>query len=100
MIKLHISINDGGTPYQIAEGCTAKLVGRRPSGTPFSRSCEIIDNRVIYTFDRDTASEIGISRCEIRIESSSGGTLTTPSFLIVVEEKVLTDEEIEDYQEG
>lgn len=99
MIKLYISINDGGTPYQIAEGCTAKLICRRPNGKAFLHDCVINDNRIVYTFDEDTASERGVSTCEIRIKGPSGGTLTTPRFLIVVEEKVLLDEEIEDYQE-
>lgn len=99
MIKLYISINDGGTPYQIAEGCTAKLVCRQPSGKAFLQDCEISDNRIVYTFNELTASSIGVSTCEVRIIGTSGGILTTPRFLIVVEEKVLTDEEIEDYQE-
>ena len=99
MIQLYISINEGGTPYQIAEGCTAKLVCRQPSGRAFVRACEISDNRIVYTFDEDTASSIGVSTCEVRISSPSGGILTTPRFLVVVEEKVLSDEEIEDYQE-
>jgi hypothetical protein len=99
MIKLYISINDGGTPYQIAEGCTAKLVCRKPSGRASSQPCEISDNRIVYTFDEDTASERGVSTCEVRIIGPSGGILTTPRFLIVVEEKVLLDEELEDYQE-
>ena len=89
----------GITPYQIAEGCTAKLVCRQPSGRAFVRACEISDNRIVYTFDEDTASSIGVSTCEVRISSPSGGILTTPRFLVVVEEKVLSDEEIEDYQE-
>ena len=99
MIKLYISINDGGTPYQITEGCVAKLVCRPPNGRPFLRDCEIEDNRIVYTFDRKTASEIGVSTCEVRIHGPLGGVLTTPRFLIVVEEKVLLDEELEDYQE-
>ena len=99
MIQLYISINDGGTPYQIAEGCTAKLVCRPPSGNHFLQDCVINDNRIVYTFNEITTSERGVSTCEVRIKGPSGGTLTTPRFLIVVEEKVLLDEEIEDYQE-
>jgi hypothetical protein len=98
-IKFYISINDGGTPYQITEGCVAKLVCRPPSGRAFLRDCEIEDNRIVYTFDENTASEVGVSTCEVRINDPHGGTLTTPRYLLVVEEKVLTDEEIEDYQE-
>lgn len=100
MIKLYISINDGGTPYQITEGCVAKLVRRRPNGRAVLEDCEIVDNRIVYTFNENTAREIGVSTCEVRITGPDGGVLTTPRFLLVVEEKVLTDEEIEDYQEG
>ena len=98
-IKFYISLNDGGTPYKIAEGCTAKLACIQPSGNSFLHDCDIEDNRIVYTFNRSTANEIGVAKCNVRLYHASGGILTTPKFYINVEDKVVSDEEIEAYRE-
>ena len=98
-IRFYISLNDGGTPYKITAGCTAKLACRKSSGNSFLQDCEIDDNRIVYTFDQNTADELGVAICEVRLYHPSGGTLTTPRFFINVEEKVVSDEEIEAYRE-
>lgn len=99
-VKFIISLNDGGTPYQIAEGCTVKFAGRKPSGNFFYHSCEIEENRIVYTFTKNTANEIGIINCELRIFGQGDGVLTIPRFFIMVESKVLSDEEIVEYIES
>lgn len=96
-VRFYMSINDGGSPYQLAEGCTAKFAGKKPDGTIFFHDCEIEDNRIVYTFRRSTASVKGITDCEVRIYGRTEGVLTTPRFFMAVEEKVLLDEEIEDF---
>ena len=99
-VQFVISLNDGGTPYQIAEGCTVKFAGRKPSGIFFYHSCEIKENRIIYTFNQNTTNERGVVNCELRILGKEKGTLTIPRFFITVEDKVLSDEEIVGYIES
>jgi hypothetical protein len=99
-VKFYMSINDGGSPYQLAEGCTAKFAGKKPDGTIIFHDCEIEDNRIVYTFRPTTASVNGVTNCEVRIYGRTEGVLTTPRFFMAVEEKVLLDEEIEDYIES
>jgi hypothetical protein len=99
-IKFIISLNDGGTPYQIAEGCTVMFAGRKPSGKFVYHKCEIEENRIIYTFNENTASELGTINCDLRIHGKVRGNLTVPRFFITVEEKAVSDEEIEGYIES
>lgn len=98
-VQFHISINDGGTPYQITSKCNAKIAGKKSNGDIFYHDCEIDDNRIIYTFTPNTANVKGVTNCEIRIYGPTG-VLTTPRFFMVVDEKVILDEELDDYLES
>lgn len=95
-VKLLINLTDGGKPYVFEDGCTARLVGKKADGTALVQDCPIIDNntRIEYTFTEQTASALGPVECEIRLFSSSGLQLTSPSFTIVVGERVIRDEDI------
>ena len=94
-VQLFINLTDGGKPYKIEEGCKAVLFGKKADGTALVNDCEIIDNtRIVYTFNEQTASCIGSVGCEIRLYSKDGLQLTTPSFAIWVEERVIKDDEI------
>lgn len=94
-VRLYVNLTDGGKPYQIAEGCTAVLYGKKADGTALVNDCEVIDNntRIVYTFNPQTASALGPVECEIRLYSN-GLHLTTPSFTILVEERVIEDDDI------
>lgn len=99
-IQFIISLNDGGTPYQIAEGCTVMFAGKKPSGRFVYHKCEIEKNRIIYTFNENTTSELGLVNCELRMYGKTKGSLTIPRFFIMVEENVLSDDEIAGYIEN
>lgn len=111
-IKFYISLNDGGTPYKITEGCTAQLACRQPSGKNFLHDCIIEDNRIVYIFDQPydqrIPDEVGITMCDVRLKIPTSDSLedprkapklTTPKFSVIVEEKVVSDEEIKAYRE-
>ena len=95
-VRLFINLTDGGKPYKIEEGCTAVLYGKKADGTALVNECEIIDNntRIVYTFNEQTATCLGEVGCEIRLYSKNGLQLTSPSFVILVEERVIEDDEI------
>lgn len=100
-IRFYMSINDGGVPYTIAEGCTAMFCARKANGRLLVHKCDINDGRIVYTFRDTTANVLGVTNCEVRIYGAGGaGLLTTPRFFMVVEEKVMTDDEVkEEYEE-
>ena len=95
-VRFFINLTDGGKPYKIADGCRAVLYGKKADGTALVNDCEIIDDntRIVYTFNEQTASCIGSVGCEIRLYGKDGLKLTTPSFAIWVEERVIKDDEI------
>lgn len=95
-VQLFINLTDGGKPYKIEEGCKAVLYGKKADGKALVNDCEIIDNntRIKYTFNDQTASCIGSVDCEIRLYSKDGLQLTTPSFVVLVEDRVIRDEDI------
>lgn len=94
-VQLFINLTDGGKPYKIGDGCTAVLYAKKADGTALVNECEIIENtRIVYTFNEQTATCIGSVGCEIRLYSKDGLQLTTPSFVILVEERVIKDDEI------
>jgi hypothetical protein len=98
-VQFQISINDGGTPYQLTSRCGAKIAGKKSNGDIFYHDCEIDDNRIIYTFKPNTANVKGVTNCEIRMYGPTG-VLTTPRFFMVVDEKVVLDGELDDYIES
>ena len=98
-VRLYVNLTDGGKPYQLAEGCTAVLCGKKADGKALVHDCDIIDDntRIVYTFKEQTASALGPLECEIRLYSKEDGLhLTTPSFVILVEERVVDDNDVID----
>lgn len=97
-ITLLISISDGGVPYTIAEGCLAKLSIKRPSGSHLEEFCKITNNSIIeYPFKQNinTCAEAGIHFCDVTLYSPDGEVLGTPSFIMVVSEKVVRRDDID-----
>lgn len=95
-VRFYINLTDGGKPYTLEEVDRAVLYGKKADGTALVNDCEVIDNntRIVYTFNEQTASALGPVECEIRLYSKNGQHLTTPSFSILVEERVIEDDEL------
>ncbi len=95
-VTLNISFTDGGRPYRIADGCTATLYGIRPDGAPLIHDCSIKGStEVIYEFESSISCVEGIVKCQLRIYGADGRLVTAPIFTIVVDEQLVTDEDIE-----
>jgi hypothetical protein len=101
--QLFVTLTDGGKPYKIAEGTKVVLYGKKPvfhvdtgKYDTLLEDCEVIDDgtKIKYTFSDQTTTQIGSVACEFRLYSTSGLTLTTPAFEILVNERVIEDGEI------
>ena len=93
--KLYIGLTEGRKPYTINNGCRAQFVGKKPDGTVIYNDCIIEGNKtIVYEFSKNTASAEGVVDCEIRLIGTNGRTITSPQFIIVVDKRVLRDEEI------
>lgn len=95
-IALSIGITDGGLPYYFKDGCKAVLYGKKPSGAPIVHDCKIVDNRIIYTFEKTTADEKGVISCQIVIYNANEKSVSVPTFTLVVGERILNDDEVLD----
>lgn len=91
---LYISLADGGTPYQIADGCTATFTAKKPDKTVINNSCTIEGNMIVYPFTDQTCSKDGRMTAEIRLYGSNGKMLTSASFVLEIHKTVLGPNDI------
>ena len=91
---LYISLADGGTPYQIAEGCTATFTAKKPDRTAIHNSCTIEKNMIVYPFTEQTCSAAGKVTAEIRLYGPNGRMLTSASFILEVYKTVVNPGDI------
>jgi hypothetical protein len=95
-VRLCISLTDGGIPYLVEQGSRAVLYGKRPDDSPLIHNCMIDDTgRIIYDFNEHTASQTGITRCHIRLYGADGELISAPRFIIVVEERLVTEYDLQ-----
>jgi hypothetical protein len=88
-VTLYMTLTDGGKPYVIDRGCLAKLVIARPDGTKSDKYCRIEgEHTVVYDFTETTAIISGIHECELTIYGVGGEQITSPRFMMVVNERV------------
>ena len=93
--RLYIGLTERGKPYTVVDGCRAVFVAKKPDGTSIFNDCIIEANKtIVYEFSSNTASAQGVVDCEIRLYGIDGKLITSPQFIIVVDKRVLRDEEI------
>lgn len=93
--RLYIGFTDGRKPYTIPNGCRAVFWAHKPDGNTIVNDCIIENNKtVVYEFSKNTTNAEGIVDCEITLYAANGKELTSPQFIIVVDKKVVRDEEI------
>ncbi len=92
--KLFIGLTDGGNPYIIENGCRAVFYGMKADGNPIMNDCIIEKNTTIrYDLTEQTTACEGIVDCEIRLYSAEGYLITSPKFIMVVDSRVVHDED-------
>lgn len=89
--KIHISLSDGGLPYEISSDCHAVFTAKKPDKTVIYNPCTIADNAIEYAFTAQTCTCIGVVPAEIRLYSGDDKLLTSANFIIEVHESVFTD---------
>lgn len=95
-VKLLISLTDGGKPYYVGEGATAILYGKRADGEPLIHRCMIKDNtEIIYKFEGTTTCVEGVVDCQLRLYGADKELITAPKFTIVVDERLINDDDVE-----
>ena len=100
--QLLIGLTDGGNPYTISEGSMAKFTYKKtePNSEGIYEAgiydCVLEDNYNTIRFDLISAitNVAGVVDCEIRLYGPNGRLLTSPRFIMVVNERVIYDDDI------
>ena len=89
-IQLRIILTDNGIPYEITPGSAAVFTATKPDGTNLYNYCRIEGNTVVYDFTEQTVNVPGQVDVELRL-TYGGMVLTSPSFIIIVDETIYDD---------
>lgn len=99
-VRFLISLSDGGKPYVIQKGNSAVFYGKKADGRYLCKPCVIKcdenenGTEIQYDFTEQTTSCKGIIDAEIRLFGTDRKLITSPSFNIVVDPRVLRDEDL------
>ena len=91
---LHISLTDGGKPYQISDECTAVFTALKPDGKKVFNDCQISGNEILYTLTPQTVVAEGVCQCEIKLYGADRGLLTSARFELAVNETVYNEGDV------
>lgn len=90
--KLYINLTDSGSPYFIEDGCLAVFSGRKADDNKLFNNCVIEKNTtIVYKLTEQTTSFAGVVDCEIRLYGTQGELITSPRFILVVDERVVSE---------
>lgn len=98
--SIYITLQESGKPYRIAEGCYAVFSGEKPDGNFLFNNCTIKDNVIIYDFTEQTVPVVGQVNCELILYDANIKRITSPHFVIIVNDVVYNDEEIVSSEEA
>lgn len=90
--KLYITLTENGFPYEISGECYAVFTATKNDGKVLYNDCGIEDDTIIYELTPQTTASSGVMDCEIQIYGADDALLTSPRFLIVVDETVYDTE--------
>lgn len=96
MREIICGFRDDNGPYKIDPGCAVVFTAEKPDGNRIFNECTVEGNFVRYRFTAQTVSVLGALKCEFKIyeDMSQPPKLTSPRFMINVEEPVFNDGDI------
>lgn len=94
--RIYITLRDGSQPYHISEDCYAVFAATKPDGKILYNSCTIADCTIQYEMTGQTTNVAGVTECEIRLYGADNQLITSPRFLLIVDETVYDDEKVID----
>lgn len=88
-----VRVLQGGEPYEIEEGSTVSIVGKKSDGHIFAYACTYADEYVYFTIEEQMTPVSGIVTCELSIIDASGNKVGSANFTYWVEPSPVTDGE-------
>ena len=88
---IQITLTDGGFPFPFSRDCYAVFTAKKPDGTVLYNNCVIDGDTIEYIFTSQTAAVCGIVRCEVKLYGGDDKLITSPVFLLMVQETVYNE---------
>ena len=94
--EIIVGFTNNGSVYPLEDSCTVVFTAEKPSGAKIFNECTLDGNNARYKFTAQTVSEIGAMKCEFTIfdDMNKPPKLTSPRFMINVEEPVFNDGDV------
>ena len=89
--RLLITLTENGKPYEITADCKAVFTARKPDGNLIFNACTVQGNRIAYALTAQTAAAAGEVCCELRLYGADSALITSPRFLLLVDDTVYSD---------
>lgn len=98
--RILITLTEHGRAYRITNDCKAVFTARKPDGHLLYNACTVQGNRIVYAFTAQTAAAPGEMCCELRLYGADSALITSPRFLLLVDDTVYSDGDlVESYDE-
>ena len=91
-----IRLTQTGQAYEIPGNCTAVFTARKPDDTVIYNGCALERSVAVYSLTGQETNVAGVVVCELRLYDGEGKLLTSPSFCLMVEDTVYSDEAVMD----
>lgn len=88
--KIHATLMENGMPFEITSDCTVKFATDKTGFTP--EVCIVQNNVIQYTISPAVSSIEGMINCEFKLYSGGNLLLTSPQFIITVDDTVYSEE--------
>ncbi len=92
--RIIIALTESGKPYRIAKDCSAVFTAKKADGNILFNSCTIDGNRIEYTLSPQSTAVSGEMPCEMRLYGADSALITSPRFVIFVDDTVYSDGDV------
>ena len=92
--RLLISLTENGKPYDITADCSAVFTAKKPDGNLLYNACTVTGNRIVYPLTPQTTAAAGEVACELRLYGANSALITSPRFLLLVDDTVYSDGDV------
>ena len=91
---LKIKLTDNGAPYPVSSDCYGVFSAKKPDGNIVFDDCVMEADGIRYTFTPQVCAVAGTVLCEVRLYGADSKLITSPRFILNVEDTVYTDGDI------
>lgn len=92
--RLVITLTENGKPYRITADCKAVFTAKKPDGNLLYNACTVQGNRIVYALTAQTTAVAGEVCCELRLYGADSALITSPRFLLLVDDTVYSDGDV------